>query len=178
MTGQRNEAGAATQVTLHVNGASHEVRVGARDTLLDVLRGQLQLYGCREACGIGVCGACTVLVDGRAVSSCLLPAFSCHEAAIGTVEGLAAGADLHPVQRAFVEEQGFQCSFCTPGFMMSLVAMLAEPPEQRDVEAALSGHLCRCGSYRQIRAAVSRILREEQPEQPEQPEQAEAARGE
>ncbi|HVT67075.1 MAG TPA: (2Fe-2S)-binding protein [Trebonia sp.] len=158
---QRNEAGAAGQVTLHVNGTSHDVRVGAHDTLLDVLRRRLHLYGCREACGIGVCGACTVLVNGRAVSSCLLPAFSCHEAAIATVEGLA-GAELHPVQRAFIEEQGFQCSFCTPGFVMSLVAMLAEPPERRDVEAALSGHLCRCGSYRQIRAAVSRILQEEQ----------------
>jgi len=171
MNGQRNGAGAADQVTLHVNGTSHHVRVAAHDTLLDVLRGQLHLYGCREACGIGVCGACTVLVDGHAVSSCLLPAFSCHEAVIGTVEGLA-DTDLHPVQRAFVEEQGFQCSFCTPGFMMSLVAMLAEPPERRDVEAALSGHLCRCGSYRQIHAAVSRILREDQAEQ------AEAAHGE
>ncbi|HEY6496101.1 MAG TPA: (2Fe-2S)-binding protein [Trebonia sp.] len=153
------------RVELHVNGTRHQVLVGPHETLLDVLRGRLQLYGCREACGIGVCGACTVLLDGRAVSSCLRPAFTCHGSEVTTVEGLA-GSDLHPVQQMFVEEQAFQCSFCTPGFMMSLVAMLGEPPERRDPEAALSGHLCRCGSYRQIRAAVSGLL------------QAEAASGE
>lgn len=158
-------AQAGEAMTLHVNGTRQEVRVTADDTLLDVLRGQLHLYGCREACGIGVCGACTVLLDGRAVSSCLCPAFICDDSEVTTVEGIAA-AGLHPVQQAFVEEQAFQCSFCTPGFMMSLVAMLGEPPEHRDAEAALSGHLCRCGSYRQIQAAVSKILR------------AEAARGE
>lgn len=155
-----SEAGRGEPVTLHVNGASHEVRVSAHDTLLDVLRGRLHLYGCREACGIGVCGACTVLHDGRPVNSCLLPAFAGQESMIRTVEGVA-DADLHPVQRAFVEEQAFQCSFCTPGFVMSLVAMLGEPPERRDVEAALSGRLCRCGSYRQTRAAVSKVLETE-----------------
>jgi aerobic-type carbon monoxide dehydrogenase small subunit (CoxS/CutS family) len=145
------------QVTLNVNGVSHRIRISAHDTLLDVLRDRMHLYGCREACGVGVCGACTILVDGRAVSSCLIPAFTCQETRIGTVEGIA-GEDLHPVQRAFIEEQAFQCSFCTPGFVMSLVAMLAEPPERRDVDAVLSGHICRCGSYRQIRAAVDRLL--------------------
>jgi aerobic-type carbon monoxide dehydrogenase small subunit (CoxS/CutS family) len=152
---------AGDQVTMRVNGTSHRLPVTAHDTLLDVLRGRLHLYGCREACGLGVCGACTVLLDGRAVSSCLRPAFTCHDSEVTTVEGLA-GADLHPVQQAFVEEQAFQCSFCTPGFIMSLVAMLGEPPEHWDTEAALSGHLCRCGSYRQIRAAVGKILRAEE----------------
>lgn len=153
-----SEPDSAENVTLNVNSASHRVQVSARDTLLEVLRGRLHLYGCREACGIGVCGACTVMLDGRAVSSCLIPAFTCHEANIETVEGIS-GAGLHPVQRAFIEEQAFQCSFCTPGFVMSLVAMLNEPPERRDVEAALSGHICRCGSYRQIRAAVNTLVR-------------------
>lgn len=142
-------------VTLRVNGTPQQARVTARDTLLDVLRRELHLFSCRETCGIGLCGSCTVLVDQRAVSACLAPAFTQDGAEVTTAEGLE-GEDLHPVQRAFVEEQAFQCSFCTPGFLMSAVGALAGCRSELDVEAALSGHLCRCGSYEQIVRAVRR----------------------
>jgi carbon-monoxide dehydrogenase small subunit len=142
---------------VRVNGKAHRIPVTADDTLLDVLRRDLRYFSCRETCGLGLCGSCTVVVDGRAVSACLAPAFTQDGSEVRTAEGLEDTDGLHPVQRAFVEEQAFQCSFCTPGFLMSTVAMLEEdgPP---DVEAALSGHLCRCGSYRQILAAVGKAV--------------------
>jgi aerobic-type carbon monoxide dehydrogenase small subunit (CoxS/CutS family) len=145
-------------VSVRVNGTLHRVPVTADDTLLDVLRDRLRLSSCRETCGIGLCGSCTVVVDGRAVSSCLAPAFTHDGAEILTAEGLESGDELHPVQRAFVAEQAFQCSFCTPGFLLSTVAMLAEEHGDRDVEATLAGHLCRCGSYQQIKCAVARLV--------------------
>lgn len=141
-------------VTLRVDGTEHDVAVGAGDTLVDVLRDRLRLYSCRETCGIGVCGSCTVRVDGRAISACLTMAFTCVGAEIETAESSAVAR----VRQAFLDHQAFQCSYCTPGFVMSVAAMLDEPRERRDVEAALSGHLCRCGSYRQIRAAVRELL--------------------
>jgi aerobic-type carbon monoxide dehydrogenase small subunit (CoxS/CutS family) len=147
-----------SELRLRVNGTWHEVRASPEDTLLDVVRRELGLFSCRETCGIGLCGACTVSCDGKAVSSCLALALAAADWDITTAEGLVQAGQLHPVQRAFVDAQAFQCSFCTPGFVMSLVAMLAEPPEQRSVEAALSGHLCRCGSYGQIAEAVRQIL--------------------
>lgn len=142
------------RVALRVDGTRREVAVGADDTLLDVLRDRLRLHSCRETCGIGVCGSCTVRVDGRAVSACLTMAFTCDGADVETAEGPAVGH----VRQAFLDNQAFQCSYCTPGFVMSVAAMLDEPPERRDAEAALSGHLCRCGSYRQIRAAVRELF--------------------
>lgn len=160
-----NEAADSFLLDLRVNGRSHQVRVTADDTLLDVLRRDLRLFSCRETCGLGLCGSCTVIVDGRAVSSCLAPAFTQQGSEVRTSEGLEDATDLHPVQRAFVEEQAFQCSFCTPGFLMSTVAML-EDDAPGDVEAALSGHLCRCGSYRQILAAVAKVVDEQQPGSP------------
>jgi aerobic-type carbon monoxide dehydrogenase small subunit (CoxS/CutS family) len=144
---------------LRVNGRNHQVPVTADDTLLDVLRRELRYFSCRETCGLGLCGSCTVLVDGRAVSSCLAPAFVQDGAEVRTAEGLEDAAGLHHVQQAFVDEQAFQCSFCTPGFLMSVVAML-EDDGTPDPEQALSGHLCRCGSYRQILAAVERVVGE------------------
>ncbi|HEY7175040.1 MAG TPA: 2Fe-2S iron-sulfur cluster-binding protein [Micromonosporaceae bacterium] len=146
------------ELSLQVNGARHEVRVTAADTLLDVLRRELRLFSARETCGIGLCGSCTVLCDGKAISSCLSLALAAADADITTAEGLASSDQLHPVQQAFVDTQAFQCSFCTPGFVMSVVAMLAEPPEERCVAAALSGHICRCGSYREIAEAVRRLV--------------------
>jgi aerobic-type carbon monoxide dehydrogenase small subunit (CoxS/CutS family) len=145
---------AACPITLCVNGVDHDVIVGADDTLLDVLRERLHIYSCRETCGIGVCGSCTVRLNGRAVSSCLTMAFTCSGADVDTAEGGSADR----VQQAFLDHQAFQCSFCTPGFVMSVAAMLDEPPDRRDVDAALSGHLCRCCSYQQIRAAVQELL--------------------
>ncbi len=152
-----NNGSQTVLLTLRVNGKAHRVSVTADDTLLDVLRRDLHYASCRETCGLGVCGSCTVMVDGRAVSACLAPAFTQEGCEVRTAEGLEGATDLHPVQRAFIEEQAFQCSFCTPGFLMSTVAMIEDdsPP---DIEDALSGHLCRCGSYRQIRAAVDRVV--------------------
>jgi carbon-monoxide dehydrogenase small subunit len=152
-----SDGGTTVELTLRVNGRLHRVPVTADDTLLDVLRRNLRYFSCRETCGLGLCGSCTVMVDGRAVSACLAPAFTQEGCDVRTVEGLEGVEELHPVQRAFVDEQAFQCSFCTPGFIMSTVAMLEDtaPP---DVEDALTGHLCRCGSYRQILAAVARVV--------------------
>ncbi|MBO0826380.1 MAG: 2Fe-2S iron-sulfur cluster binding domain-containing protein [Streptosporangiales bacterium] len=144
----------AFPLTLRVDGVGHELLVGADDTLLDVLHDRLRLHSCRETCGIGVCGSCTVRVDGRAVSACLTMAFTCADADVETAEGTA----VERVRQAFLDHQAFQCSYCTPGFVMSVAAMLDEPTERRDVDAALSGHLCRCASYRQIRAAVEELL--------------------
>jgi aerobic-type carbon monoxide dehydrogenase small subunit (CoxS/CutS family) len=146
-----------TDLILHVNGTEHVVRATADDTLLDVLRRELQLFSVRETCGMGLCGTCTVVCDGKAVSSCIMLALAAEGGHITTAEGLASGGDLHPVQQAFADAQAFQCSFCTPGFVMSVVAMLAEPPEQRCPDIALSGHLCRCASYGQITEAVRQI---------------------
>lgn len=142
---------------IRVNGQLHEMSVTSDDTLLDVLRRDLHLFSCRETCGLGLCGSCTVVVDGRAVSACLAPAFTQQGCDIGTAEGLETGTQLHPVQQAFIDEQAFQCSFCTPGFLMSVVAMLEEDSAP-DVERVLSGHLCRCGSYRQIGVAVAKVI--------------------
>lgn len=143
-------------LNIRVNGQLHRVDVTSDDTLLDVLRRDLSYFSCRETCGLGLCGTCTVVVDGRAVSSCLTPAFTQEGCDVRTAEGLETEAGLHPVQQAFVDEQAFQCSFCTPGFLMSVVAMIEEDSPS-DVEGVLSGHLCRCGSYRQIAAAVAKV---------------------
>ena len=147
------------RLDLRVNGKAHRILVSADDTLLDVLRRDLRLFSCRETCGLGLCGSCTVIVDGRAVSASLAPAFTQEGAEVRTAEGLEEGESLHPVQQAFVEEQAFQCSFCTPGFLMSTVAMIEEEGPA-DMESALTGHLCRCGSYRQILAAIGKVVSE------------------
>lgn len=143
-------------VDFTLNGRPARASADARATLAGVLRETFGLTGCRETCGIGVCGTCTVLLDGRAVSACILPAFAVEGRAVETVEGLADGDGLHRVQRCFVQEQAFQCSFCTPGWIMSVVAMARDAAESGgvDVEDYLSGHLCRCGSYREIVAAA------------------------
>jgi aerobic-type carbon monoxide dehydrogenase small subunit (CoxS/CutS family) len=142
--------------TLHVNGAERVVDVPAHWTLLRTLREALGLMGPREACGIGMCGSCTVLLDGRAVSSCLLltPQAAGHH--ILTVEGLAGPAGLHPAQQAFLDHGAFQCSFCTPGFLMASIALLAENPHPSDddIREHLAGNWCRCGSYPEILNAV------------------------
>ena len=143
----------STSITVAVNGASHEVDVTIEDTLVDVLRGRLGLTSCRETCGLGVCGTCTVVIDGRAVSACLMPALHADGTSVRTAEGPAPRQSLSALQEQFVENQAFQCSFCTPGFLMSATAYL-EDPTDGSVAEALSGHICRCGSYQQIVAAV------------------------
>jgi len=144
-------------LTLRVNGRDQAVRARAHHTLLEVLRGEVGLTGPREACGVGMCGACTVLLDGRPISSCLLlaPMAAGHD--IVTIEGLQGPAgELHPIQQAYVDHTAFQCSYCTPGFILTTKALLEEQPDPSRDEAReyLAGNLCRCGSYVKILDAV------------------------
>ncbi len=141
---------------LVVNGVSHEVRCEPDTPLLDVLRHDLGLAGPRFGCGAGLCGACFVLVGGRARSSCDLPVQAAEGAEITTVEGLAGGDGLHPVQQAFLNRQAAQCGYCTSGMIISAAGLLAEDPSPSEprVREALDGNLCRCGSHQRIIAAV------------------------
>lgn len=142
---------------LQVNGRPERVRARAHHTILQVLRDELNLYGVREGCGVGMCGACTVLVDGKPVSGCLMlaPMAVGHE--LTTVEGLETpDGELHVVQQSFVDNTGFQCSYCTPGFILATTALLEERPDVTEEEARqyLAGNLCRCGSYVKIMKSV------------------------
>jgi aerobic-type carbon monoxide dehydrogenase small subunit (CoxS/CutS family) len=143
-------------VKLKVNGLAREVAVEPDHTLLDVLRRDFDLLGVREGCGIGMCGACTVLADGKPLSSCLMLAALAADVDLVTIEGLGTGTELHPIQQAFVDHTAFQCSYCTPGFILSTLALLTQNPDPTadDVRDFLSGNLCRCGSYVKILDAV------------------------
>jgi carbon-monoxide dehydrogenase small subunit len=145
-------------VRLRVNGVWHEAEVPARRLLSDFLRHDLRLTGTHVGCEHGVCGACTVLVDGRPVRSCLMLAVTASGAEVTTVEGLGTAARMHPVQQAFRECHGLQCGFCTPGFLTTVAAYLDENPEPTEEEAreAVSGNLCRCTGYQNIVASVLR----------------------
>jgi carbon-monoxide dehydrogenase small subunit/isoquinoline 1-oxidoreductase alpha subunit/xanthine dehydrogenase YagT iron-sulfur-binding subunit len=143
-------------VKLKVNGLEKEVAVETHQTLLEVIRQDFKLFGAREGCGIGMCGACTVLLDGKPVSSCLMLAALAEGKEILTIEGLADGGKLHPIQQAFIDHNAFQCSYCTPGFILTTKTLLEENPAPSvdDVRAYLAGNLCRCGSYVKIQEAV------------------------
>jgi carbon-monoxide dehydrogenase small subunit len=143
-------------IRLKVNGIEHEAEVEVRMTLVDFLRGPLALTGTHVGCEHGVCGACTVLVNGKTARSCLMLAVQADGAEISTVEGLASPDGLHPIQQAFVEEHGLQCGFCTPGFLMSLVELLEENPNPNDdeIKDVLGGQICRCTGYQSILKAV------------------------
>lgn len=145
-----------TSIRLRVNGRPLDVLVDPRRTLLSVLRDEFGLTGAKEGCGEGNCGACTVIIDGETVYACLTLAIDCEERDIRTIEGLSVGPNLHPVQEAFLQEDGFQCGFCTPGQIMSAVALLERnpAPEPGEVRRELAGNLCRCGAYPNIVAAV------------------------
>jgi len=145
------------RIRVTVNGTQHEALVEPRRLLADFLRDDLELTGTHVGCEHGVCGACTVLLDGESVRACLLFAVQANERAIMTVEGLAAAdGTLHPIQAAFWEEHGLQCGFCTPGFLMTTYELLsANPhPEEDEVRAAIGGNLCRCTGYQNIVRAV------------------------
>jgi len=144
------------ELTLRVNGAERPLTLDARTTLLDALRDHLHLTGTKKGCELGQCGACTVLRDGRRIKACLTLAAMQAGAEIVTIEGLAADGALHPVQAAFVEHDGLQCGYCTPGQIMSAVALLREGRTGSDDEIRefMSGNLCRCGAYTNIVAAV------------------------
>jgi carbon-monoxide dehydrogenase small subunit len=152
--------GASVAVSCVVNGAAVDAGVEPRRTLADFLRDELALTGTHLGCEHGVCGACTVLVDGRAVRSCLMLAVQADGRAITTIEGLADGDRLHPVQQAMHDTHGFQCAFCAPGFLMTTLALLESNPDPttEEIRAELSGNLCRCTGYHTILAGVERAV--------------------
>ena len=141
-----------------VNGERHEADVEPRTTLVDFLRGTLGLTGTHVGCEHGVCGACTVLWNGKAVRSCIMLAVQADGAEVTTVEGLAVDGTLHPIQQAFLECHGLQCGFCTPGFMLSILELLHRRPDPSEAEIVdtLGGHICRCTGYQTIVEAVRR----------------------
>ncbi|MDG1365730.1 MAG: (2Fe-2S)-binding protein [Acidimicrobiales bacterium] len=146
----------AQQVTLTINGASHPLTVEVRRSLADVIREEVGLTGTHLGCEHGVCGACTVLLDGQPARACLMLAVQADGAEITTIEGLADGDEMHPVQKAMKEAMAFQCAFCSPGFLMSAVALLEENPNPttEEIRKELSGNLCRCTGYQSIVAGV------------------------
>ncbi|MBL8175699.1 MAG: (2Fe-2S)-binding protein [Bryobacterales bacterium] len=146
----------ADPIPLHVNGAERRITAPAGLSLLSALRDQLDLTGAKYSCGEGQCGACTVLIDGKPVRSCLVPAASAAGKRIETVEGLERNGVLHPLQQAFLDKAAFQCGYCTPGFLMASVALLRRRPNPTptQIRSELNGHLCRCGAYPRIVEAV------------------------
>jgi xanthine dehydrogenase YagT iron-sulfur-binding subunit len=185
MDDERNDRGAGSsaplpleaEITLWVNGTGHDLVIDTRTTLLDVLREQLHLTGAKKGCDHGQCGACTVLLNGLRVNACLVLAVAHHGAEVVTVEGLADGDELHPLQAAFIEHDAFQCGYCTPGQLCSAVGMLAEAamgrpsavtPDIRaeagaldgaEIRERMSGNLCRCGAYVNIVSAIEEAAR-------------------
>ena len=150
------------EVTLDVNGAAKKVTIDPRTSLLDALRERMALPGTKKGCDHGQCGACTVLMDGRRVKSCLIFALAAEGSKVQTIEGLASGDQLHPLQDAFIVEDGLQCGYCTPGQIMSAVALLDEGVAKTDAEVRemMSGNICRCGAYTNIVAAIQRARKE------------------
>jgi xanthine dehydrogenase YagT iron-sulfur-binding subunit len=148
-------------VELRVNATSMRLALDPRTTLLDALREQLRLTGTKKGCDHGQCGVCTVHIDGRRILSCLTLAVAAQGKEITTIEGLSTGDRLHPMQQAFVDHDGFQCGYCTPGQIMSAVALLREPcgPTDADVRENMSGNLCRCGAYPNIVDAIQDVRR-------------------
>jgi len=149
-------------IKLNVNGRQHEVAAEPETALLYVLRNDLKLKGARFGCGLGQCGACTVLVDGKPVQSCDLPLSAAAGKSITTVEGLARDGELHPLQAAFIAEQAAQCGYCITGIIMAAKALLDANPRPADAEirAALKGNLCRCGTHHRILRAIRRASEE------------------
>jgi aerobic-type carbon monoxide dehydrogenase small subunit (CoxS/CutS family) len=143
-------------IRLRVNGSDYALEVEPRCTLLDALRSELHWTGTKKVCDMGECGACTVIMDGKAVYSCLALAVECEGREILTIEGLSDGRRLDPIQESFIEHDGFQCGFCTPGQIMSVRALLMQEsnPSRQEIRQSLSGNLCRCGAYTRILSAA------------------------
>jgi xanthine dehydrogenase YagT iron-sulfur-binding subunit len=149
-------------ILLRVNGTDHRLRLDPRTTLLDALREHLGFTGTKKGCDLGQCGACTVLVNGRRINACLTLAAMQEGKDILTIEGLARDGELHPMQKAFIEQDGFQCGYCTPGQVVSAVGLLAEKRTRSDTEIRefMSGNICRCGAYTNIVAAIRSVAGE------------------
>ena len=149
-------------ITLSINGRARELEVAVHHTLLEVLREAVDLTGTKECCVVGECGACTVLVDGRSVNSCLMLAVEADGTAVTTVEGLAVDGELSALQEAFLDQSAAQCGFCIPGQLISATALLdqIEDPSDEQIQEALAGNLCRCAGYEQIFKAVHQAARE------------------
>ena len=151
------------EIALRINGEEHHLDVDVRTTLLDLLRENVGLTGAKKGCDHGQCGACTILLDGRRANACLALAVAHDGSELTTVEGLAAGDDLHPLQAAFIEHDAFQCGYCTPGQLCSAVGMLAEAEAEgvaldaAEIRERMSGNLCRCGAYPNIVAAIAEV---------------------
>ena len=148
-----------------INGREVEATVKANQTLLEWLRDDLRLRGSREGCGVGVCGSCTVLVEGRPVSSCLMLATNVEGKEVRSIEGLADGDEMDPVQQAFLEQQAFQCGYCTGGMIMATKALLSSNPHptEEEVRDYLSGNICRCGTYQEVLAAIKSLTEKSSP---------------
>jgi len=146
-------------LSLNVNGNSYEVAINPWQTLLDVLRDELRLIGTKKGCGIGTCGVCTVIIDGKAILSCLTLAVECEGYSITTIEGISTSESLHPVQKSFIENGAVQCGYCTPGIVMTAKALLDENPSPDDdeIKDALSGTFCRCTGHIKIMEAVKKV---------------------
>ena len=159
ITRTRPSGPAPIQMTLDVNGQLRSLALEPRTTLLDALRDHLGLSGTKKGCDQGTCGACTVLVDGKRHNSCLTLAIMTEDKEVTTIEGLADGDRLHPMQAAFLEHDGFQCGYCTPGQIMSAVGLLAEkrPTDDANLREWMSGNICRCGAYANIAAAIQSV---------------------
>ena len=148
----------AGTVVLTVNGQARELRIEPRVSLLDALREHLGLTGSKKGCDQGTCGACTVWVDGRRVLACLTLAVTCEGREVTTIEGLSAGGELHPMQAAFIAHDAFQCGYCTPGQIMSAVKLLEEGhADDEQIREWMSGNICRCAAYPNIRAAIREV---------------------
>jgi carbon-monoxide dehydrogenase small subunit len=150
-------------ISTTINGSPQDLTIRPNQTLLECLRDDLSLKGSVEGCGVGVCGSCTVLVDGRPVSSCLMLATNAAGKAVTTIEGLSQSGELDPVQKAFLKHQAFQCGYCTPGMIMAVKGLLANHPHPTEAQTRdyLSGNLCRCGTYAEVLAAVKELAEEQ-----------------
>jgi len=152
-----------TILSLNVNGNDYEVAINPWQTLLDVLRDELGLIGTKRGCGIGTCGSCTIIMDGKAILSCLTLAIECEGHTITTIEGISTAESLHPVQQSFIDNGAVQCGYCTPGIVMTAKALLDENPrpDDEEIKDALSGTFCRCTGHIKIMEAVKKVSQPE-----------------